>query len=192
MTKTTILRNTVKTVAVLAAVTVMTACNSGGGSKQQNSNASETKTEVKASASAALEASDDAKTMLAKYGLTAAAIAPQNAFYTFLSFGQQQEVVGFLQTKGTKKDLKRDFTKMLEGIKAASDDGKIYNALTTDLEFDMTTVTDYALAHTFQYISKGEHRVVYLAYDSGFTKPGTNDRYPQYRITFNYEQPKFN
>jgi hypothetical protein len=162
----------------------MTACN-GGGNKQQNGKTTETKTESKVSATAALEVTDDAKTILVKYGLTAEAVAPQNAFYTFLPFGQQQEVVGFLQTKGTEKAPKRDFTKMIDGIKAASDDGKIYNALSDNLEFDMNNlVTDYAVGHEFQYISKGKHIKVYLAWGSGFVKPGTEDSYPIYRITF--------
>ncbi|MDR0824037.1 MAG: hypothetical protein LBN74_03015 [Prevotella sp.] len=177
------LRNVAIIFACLAVV-MITACN-GGGNKRSNGDATDTKTKSKASATAALEVTDDAKTILATYSLTAEAVAPQNAIYTFLPFGQEREVVGFLQTKGTKKAPKRDFTKMIEGIKAASDDGKIYNALSDDLEFDMNNlVTDYAVGHEFQYISKGKHIKVYLAWGSGFVKPGTEDSYPIYRITF--------
>ncbi|MDD4141698.1 MAG: hypothetical protein PHR20_02740 [Bacteroidales bacterium] len=170
----------------VVSLVIFTACG-GNTNKKTADGKAETKSETKTSAETVLEVTDDAKIILTKYGLTAEAIVPQNAFYAFLPFVKQREVVGFLQTKGTGKTVRRDFTKMIEGIKAASDDGKIYNATSDKYEFDMNLVTDYAVGQSFQYISKGKLIKVYLAWGDGFIKPGTNDSYPIYRITFKEE-----
>jgi hypothetical protein len=182
MSKSNFLRNVATMIACLA---VMTACNSG--SKKQSGDISEAKTETQTKIpKGKLEIAAEVPPILTQYNLTVDALKPAGAVSVEVAYGKKEDVY-FLLAKGTESNLKADFTGMLDAIKAAADDGKIYNYLTDDMEFDPALVDGYSLGHRVKYICKGKPVQVYLSYSYNY-KPGDKNSPPAYGILFNYGQ----
>jgi hypothetical protein len=169
--------------AIVACLAVMTAC--GGGNKKQSGDTSEAKTETKIP-KGKLEVAVEVPPILTQYNLTADALKPAGAVSVEVAYGKKEDVY-FLLAKGTEPNLKADFTRMLDAIKAAADDGKIYNYLTDDMEFDPALVDGYSLGHRVKYICKGKPVQIYLSYSYNY-KAGDKNSPPAYGILFNYGQ----
>lgn len=183
MTKVNFLRNAVKTVALLA-VTAMFAVSCGGNAskKQAADGATETATKTKGT----LKVAAEVPPILTQYNLTVDALKPDGAVSAELAYGKTEDVY-FLLEKGTEQALKANFNKMLDAIKAASDDGRIYNFLADDMDFDPALVNDYSLGHRVKYICKSKPVQVYLSYSYNY-KAGDKNSPPAYGVRFNYGQ----
>ena len=173
-------------VIALAIGLIVISCG-GGGSKQQQSGSASTETKAEKSVKAkGAEVTEKAKTLLSKYGLTFDALKPQDAFYADVTFTDEE--VRFILPQGTQKNLKADFTKMIEAIKSASDDGKVYLYDSDNTsEFESALFVDNgSLMHKMQYIYKDVVYMVTLGYNSSLNSmiAGDQEQYPAYNITF--------
>ena len=175
-------------VIALAIGLIVISCG-GGGSKQQQSGSASTETKAEKSVKAK-GATEKAKNLLSKYGLSFDVLKPQDAFYANVTFTDEE--VRFILPQGTQKNLKADFTKMIEAIKSASDDGKVYLYDSDNTsEFETALFVDNgSLMHKMQYIYKGVVYMVTLGYNSSLNSmiAGDQEQYPAYNITFATKQ----
>ena len=146
---------------------------------------SETKAQTETS-KGKLEVAAEVPPILAQYNLTADALKPDGAVSVEVAYGRKEDVY-FLLAKDTELNLKANFTRMLDAIKAASDDGKIYNYLTDDMEFDPALVDNRSPVHRVKFICNGKPVQVYLNYAYNY-KQGDKNSPPAYGVCLNYGQ----
>ena len=183
------IRRTGAIVLCLAAAMFAASCGGNASKKKAADGATETATEQAATTKGGkLETTAEVQPLLAKYKLTADALKPDGAVWAEVS--STEETVRFLLPTGTK-DLRPNFNKMLDAIKAAADDGKIYLYNSLETEFDPALfVNENAVGHRVQYICNGNPVQIYLSYTSSRSsqKPGDKNSYQAYNIHFNYGQ----
>lgn len=187
-----------KFVAILLAVLMLFSLVACGGSTEapETDNGAETSAETTTQSSAVSDNADPMDKTLSKAGLELSAVTPDEKTFD-VDFDADDDEITFYMEKGTEKNVYAYMNKLLQACKAASDDGKLYEAnFNFYMGSDLEEFTDYPTEEAneeymylmqFGYMKNGATVTVTAGSVSDMHPERSDDiYYPVYTVSFGF------